>query len=355
MKPWQFALVATACLVAAGCRTDPNIVLLERELRLQEDEIYRLQAVVEDYQAALRACEQHAGMSALCEPAESDLDGLPRLPVLENVPSAAESVRPAPTDDYGDPRSVAPPSPYGDPSLTPPESDWPDDPTEHDPPDGPADPELLLPGSPNGPGDDGDIHATTAPGPMLPADSRDVVSLTLDRFLTAGQDLDGRPGDDGLLVVIQPRDARGRAIEAPAEVSIVVLDPAFTGDAARLARWDFTPAETAARFGRLGAEAAICLDTVWPADPPLHDGLYLFVRYTTADGRKLEAEGPIQIALPGQAPNRWEPAAPAPSPLRAGRPTEPRLGSLPEAHPAPIAATPSAPTIRRPVWSPNRQ
>ena len=43
MKPWQFAVVGLALLATTGCRSDPNIPVLERQLRLQEDEIYRLQ------------------------------------------------------------------------------------------------------------------------------------------------------------------------------------------------------------------------------------------------------------------------------------------------------------------------
>ena len=44
MKPWQFAVVGLALLATAGCRSDPAVAILERQLRLQEDEIYRLRA-----------------------------------------------------------------------------------------------------------------------------------------------------------------------------------------------------------------------------------------------------------------------------------------------------------------------
>ena len=70
-------------------------------------------------------------------------------------------------------------------------------------------------------------------------------------------------------------------------MSVVVLDPAFEGEAARVARWDFTAAETAAMFRRTGTESAIHLTMAWPGDPPAHGKLHLFVRYVTADGRKL--------------------------------------------------------------------
>ena len=42
-------------------------------------------------------------------------------------------------------------------------------------------------------------------------------------------------------------------------MSVVVIDPALDGNAARVARWDFTAAETAAMFRRSGAALAIHL------------------------------------------------------------------------------------------------
>jgi len=51
-----------------------------------------------------------------------------------------------------------------------------------------------------------------------------------------------------LLVVVEPRDRTGRTVDAPANMSVVVIDPALEGNAARVARWDFTVAETAAEL-----------------------------------------------------------------------------------------------------------
>lgn len=48
MKPWLFAVVGLALLASSGCRTDPAIPILERELRRKEDEIYRLRAKLGD-------------------------------------------------------------------------------------------------------------------------------------------------------------------------------------------------------------------------------------------------------------------------------------------------------------------
>ena len=48
-------LVAVAAVAAAGCKSDFNQQLLERELRLQEDQIYHLQDQLADKCARLES------------------------------------------------------------------------------------------------------------------------------------------------------------------------------------------------------------------------------------------------------------------------------------------------------------
>ena len=103
--------------------------------------------------------------------------------------------------------------------------------------------------------------------PFTPSSSsRSVASIALDPTLTGGIGSNDSSGDKGLLVVVQPRDAQGRTVDAPAVMNVAVFDPAFEGDAARLARWDFTAAETAALFRRTDAGAAIHLAMAWPEE-----------------------------------------------------------------------------------------
>jgi hypothetical protein len=149
-------------------------------------------------------------------------------------------------------------------------------------------------------------------------------------------------------------------------MSIVVLDPGLRdeeGKAARVARWDFTAAETAAMFRRTGATAAIHLMMTWPDHPPKHNKLHLFVRYVTADGRNVEANQPIEVAPAGDKTIRWTPSE---SPVRADpsadrrpAPESWRPNEMPTARvpgPSPYTATRSdASNSARPVWSPDRR
>ena len=147
------------------------------------------------------------------------------------------------------------------------------------------------------------------------------------------------------------------AIDAPAEISVVVIDPALEGNAARVARWDFTAAETAAMFRRSGASLAIHLTMARPTDPPTHHKLHLFVRYVTADGRKLQTDERIEVALPGDRTTRWTPSD-GPMDRQAGSESwdrhDPPTGRIPGPTPS-MGARSDQPEARRPVWSPERQ
>jgi hypothetical protein len=189
--------------------------------------------------------------------------------------------------------------------------------------------------------------------PFTPSDdSRRVATISINRSLTGGIGSEDRPGDQGLLVVIEPRDRSGRAVDAPAEVNVVVLDEALQDAAARFARWDFTAAETAAMFRRNGANRAMHLTMAWPGDPPAHSKLHLFVRYVTADGRKLETDQMIEVALPGDKTTQWKPnQRPAESPPPAASPA---ANASPSATPH-TATRSNESKPRRPVWSPERR
>ena len=353
MKSWQLAAVGLACLALAGCQTDPNIALLERELRFQEDEIYRLRDVVEDYQAALQSCRE-GGVAPGRSTGGGEPAGLLDMVRPEGIPSVSEET--GPSRDAGtrdDRQSVAPPSPYQDIPETPPEDPPGDGPSPDEPGQNPSGIKLPVPDPSDGAnvGHASEVRLTSVAEPILTVDSRHVTQLALNRRLTGGCDSDGRAGDDGIVVAIQALDAQGRRVAAPADMSVVVLDPALEGEAARVARWDFAAAE----FPETVTGREVHLEMSWPGDPPIHSRLYLFVRYTTSDGRELQAEGPIQITLPGQVSERWVSAQPSAPTLPTPQPSRPEPEvRLPEVPSPTTPAKPPEPKIARPVWSPER-
>jgi hypothetical protein len=146
----------------------------------------------------------------------------------------------------------------------------------------------------------------------LRAASNQVTRITLDRLLPT---VAGQTSDDGLTVVVEPRDATGQLISATGDVSVVVLDASQPPDAARLARWDFPDDEAAARFQRTALGERMRLDLAWPDAPPPESNLRVFVRFTTADGRKLIAEAPIELQVARGDRNHGARTASAEAPL----------------------------------------
>ncbi len=155
--------------------------------------------------------------------------------------------------------------------------------------------------------------------------------------------LDNKPGDDGLVIVVEPWDDTGRMLAEAADIAVVLIDPAEPKETARYAQWQFDTREAAKLF-RDGDVPGLHLELPWPGDPPRHDRLHLFVRYTTTDGRKLEADTMVEIDL--QGPGRWVASdtpqvRPSEQPILPGKPTP-----LPPAAPQIVSADPKPATER---------
>jgi hypothetical protein len=169
----------------------------------------------------------------------------------------------------------------------------------------------------------------------------------------------------------------------------VVLDPSRQDESARVARWDFTLTATQQKLQAASAARGIRLEMPWPASPPAGNQLKLYVRYETADGRRLQTERDIYITPPGQVAQRWTPRPPdrarpvnsavanplppakAPSaeapaatiaqqpatesPQPSAGPAAPEAGDSPKLlAPPPALNNQPAGKLSAPVWSPNR-
>ncbi|MGO9115389.1 MAG: hypothetical protein ACLP9L_39765 [Thermoguttaceae bacterium] len=329
MRIWQVVVPSLFGLALAGCRNDPSIELLERDNFKKEQEIYRLR----DENAELKDA-----LSAAAPAQPNYLRGVPpgEMPpepgTTEGSRSGPARTRPAPLftppgRTNSEPESPVPGGLNISPGLEVPPGEVPERlkvPGESAPPR-----PVLPPGGSNPGGSSQWNPAGGQPrtGNLVLADNSSVAQITLHPALTGGIGVRNRPSDEGLFVVVEPRDFGGNIVNVPGEVSVALLDPALSGEQARLGRWDFAAAETQGML-RTGSQPGIHLRLPWTSTPA-HDRLKVFVRYTTRDGRKLQAERLISVAL--DAP-----------------PLDPREPP-PDADPAQTASRP-----QRPQWSPVR-
>ena len=199
--------------------------------------------------------------------------------------------------------------------------------------------------------------ATTTDGEPGDAPER-VEYIFLNPRLTGGQDFDQQPGDDGLGVLIEPRNKKGHFVPQPARISIVLLDPAKKGDDVRVARWDFDQEVAAKLLHDAPLDRGIHLRMPWSKNPPEHERLQLFVRYWREDGRKLEASREITVRLPSTTASTWtrrtDPPVVAPGPavrgVAAKESTEPEPIEV-----APIGVSPPAAASSTSPASPTTQ
>ncbi|MBA4018099.1 MAG: hypothetical protein C0483_13080 [Pirellula sp.] len=355
------ALLLLLCLTATfGCRQSAaQRELLERELRLQEDRIYELESKLEDSQRTLERLQGKLPAGEFCPPTSSGPsqilpDGTLFTPRSVIIPAPASPAESAPTLNPADiPHDTAPPKvelpmgmrtevlpPFaGMPVISPPDLDKPEglpsravvnDKSGADSGGGlsgmlaellpkeatglpKAEPVIKEMSSPKFrapsevprvemPGADSSRRETSAQPvtigqDQIPSDIN-VASIGLHRS-TGGWNVDGTPGDEGVFILLEPRNARGQVVPTIGDVSLVLIDPAIIGEGGRYARWDFTAQDAAATYrpAVAGGSAGLHFELAWPDGPPTHSRLKLFVRFTTQDGKRFQAEKDLKLEL----------------------------------------------------------
>ena len=281
MKQGRFPLIAALLLSAAGCtQTRQNAELLERDLRWQEDEIYYLQEQLNEMEQRLDSTRRE---NASLKKDLGVTDGRSYNP-HKDLPSFPGGKRGGSKNDTPDLQlpSVELPS-------------MPSEPPSHRPKSGDSaayGPSLLP------------VAATPVSTGRLvsneekPADEV-ITQIVLNKMLTGGHNIDRHSGDDGILVVFEPRNALGQLVPIAGETSIVLLDPTLDGEASRVARWDFATDEVVTHFKKLVLAKGFEFDLRWPNQPPRNPNLKLFVRYITPDGKRLIAEKALHLRLAG--------------------------------------------------------
>jgi hypothetical protein len=352
MRFSQRAIISCAAAVALiGCRSSGNTELLKQENFQLSEQVLKLEVQLDQLCRELSHCRQQLATRdsspTPAEPRRRDGGGtgsgtespsdLPKPPKVELGPSNKGS--------------SSTPKPESAPKFTPRTS------TEAAPP-------SAAPGG----------------GPSLPAFHQTaagskagrVAQITLDPQLTEGWDADPkRPGDEGLLVVVQPRDEKGLAMHVAGEVVISAWDTRMLAkylhqpaqqQLAHVGTWNFNAQDAATWLDP--QEPRLTFELRWPpAGGPKNPDLNVFVQFTTADGRKLEATTQVRVQFTGRRAQRKptssgerlldEGSAPAPPHDNALTQEHSALKSRPK-RTTDAKETSDARNSDRPVWKPFR-
>lgn len=334
------------CLLApllSGCQSgpDPSIELLESELRWMEDQLYDMDRAMTQNCRTLESCQREN--AALRHELASA--GAVRSP---NRGSGRAAGRPASASDFSGPNRNSPQPRAGQNGsdgqpATPPAVDVPE--FDED--------QLQVPEVDLGPGngypefqpDDDGINSAAR-------EQLEVTRIVLNGRLTGGYDEDGRPGDEGLLLVIEPQNDQGQYVPLAGQLDISVYDPTRPGSLAQVARWRLTASEVLPLIKQTLLGRGIHLQMPWPNRPPASRDLAVQVEFQPPNRRRpLIASKEIRVDLVADhLPNQPEATVPGRRslPMRLSGPL--RYAPLPRpAHQ--LAQTvdlnpPSAPLIR---------
>lgn len=342
----MFALVALLALV--GCRHQAAVELLERDLRDQEDQIFRLQDKVDEYRALYESSRRQLDELKRSDSRAADDEPAAGRRRLMLPPRSESSERqPQPSIEMAPPAVSLPeldrPPPFVNPTIQPPDPNIPEgeaprassrpidrrsaemrssdtsssyplpEPNLPAPPSGSTSPSSsgpvrLDPANPNRPiSSDGKLPAAKIEVPS----SADVEMITLNGQMTGPLNTDGQRGDEGITVLIEPRKSDGTVLERPAAVSIVAIDPAVPGDKARVGRWNFPAEEMTRQWRTTTTGSGLLLELRWTNQVPTHRKLNVHARYVTSDGRRLDAELPVEIEPPRVDLTAQAPRSPA--------------------------------------------
>ncbi|MFM8578225.1 MAG: hypothetical protein ACKOCN_05430 [Planctomycetaceae bacterium] len=322
-----------ATLLVAGCRSDINQQLLERELRLQEDQIYRLQDELHQKCARLdREIVENSSLRRQLGMPEGTTNGQParRLPARAAPASAGPGGLTPPKIEF-----VPPPSGIGTgntlqpPSLKPPTGEGLPPAAISPTPQGAS----TLPSSP-APGATIDTGARTrsaagadesdgpafAPSPTtLPiepagraasatpirrlsyeeslADQDVIVRIVLNASRSGPFDADSDGRAEGLAVVFEPRDADERLVTAVGDVVLSAYDP-MSASGAPIAVWEIPARQAVEHFRRSSRARGLHFVLNWPGEPPTGSTIRLKTRLTTFEGRSFEDEAVLSQITP---------------------------------------------------------
>jgi hypothetical protein len=299
------ASVVAVLIMVCGCKTDISQQLLERELRMQEDQIYLLQDELQDKCFRLdRIASENTSLKKQLGIVDPDAS-LPRnisLPPGVAAPARAPQVAPQMA-----PPALTLPEPVGVPPVGsgsgPSTSDGP----RFAPPASSAPPASIAP-----PALDGVPPLPIVPGERGAADPSvrrlsheeslavegQISHIVVNPSKTECFDGNGDGASDGLAIVFEPRDADERLVTAAGDVTIKALDPAAADPAgdegACIATWEIPAADALAHFRRTSRARGLHFRLPWQAAAPSADHVRIHVRLTTFDGKSFETEATVR-------------------------------------------------------------
>ncbi len=149
-------------------------------------------------------------------------------------------------------------------------------------------------------------QATIQVASEKPTDTR-VVELAFHPTLSRAINIDDRPDDDGIYLVLLPKNERGQMVPVSAELTIFALDPSREADKAQIGRWEYSAEDVKAKLQPIGSEQGIHFRLPWNGPDPGADRVVVFALYKFENGRQVMGQKEIFVSSDGSRKTVWTP------------------------------------------------
>lgn len=135
---------------------------------------------------------------------------------------------------------------------------------------------------------------------------RRVVSIDFHPILCRGINLDNTPGDDGLYLVVTPKNQLGQTINEEGKLTIVA-EETINDESVRISAWEIDPNEMKEYLEPIGAAQGYHLRLPWQGTGPSGRTVHVFMKCEFEDGRKPVNRKEVTLSKSNNRPLTWSP------------------------------------------------
>jgi hypothetical protein len=153
------------------------------------------------------------------------------------------------------------------------------------------------------------LEARGKPGgvPTKPTDSR-VREIDWHPTMCRAQNSDGKPGDDGLYLVLIPRNTAGQFVPSLGALTLVVEETLADGSVARIGRYEFPEAELKDYLEPVGSAPGLHIPIRWTEQRPAGTSVEVYAKLTMPDGSTMVNRRTIPLRrTTAMGPSTWTP------------------------------------------------
>ncbi len=150
--------------------------------------------------------------------------------------------------------------------------------------------------------------AKIKPATQVVTDKR-IVELAFHPSMSRSINFNEDDIDDGLYLVLQPKNEHGQVVPVTAVLTVEVIDPARDETHSRIGVWKYSAAEVQEKLQPMGSQQGIHLTLPWNGPNPRADRVLVMVTYTFDNGRQVIGQKEVYVNSASRMKTVWAPRA----------------------------------------------